>query len=103
MGGYDVRRYFPGDHGSVLITTRLSRLAQLGDSTQLKGVDEQQGKAIFQQWRGAELGEISAVYKFGLVLIGRSHGRGWQRAARSARRPSTRAGTGCFICPRDRA
>ncbi|KAL1835370.1 hypothetical protein VTJ49DRAFT_6917 [Mycothermus thermophilus] len=28
-GAYDVRRYLPGDHGSVLITTRLSRLAQL--------------------------------------------------------------------------
>ena len=31
-GVYDIRQYFPGDHGSVLITTRLSRLAQLGDS-----------------------------------------------------------------------
>jgi hypothetical protein len=61
---YDVRRYLPpGDHGSVLITTRLSRLAQLaqpGDSTQLKQVDEQLAKAIFQQWRGVELGEVSA-------------------------------------------
>lgn len=26
-GAYDVRRYLPGDHGSVLITTRLSWLA----------------------------------------------------------------------------
>ncbi|KAK3933659.1 hypothetical protein QBC46DRAFT_275340, partial [Diplogelasinospora grovesii] len=59
-GAYDVRQYLRGDHGSVLITTRLSRLAQLGDSTRLKRVDEQLGKAIFQQWRGAELDEISA-------------------------------------------
>ncbi len=60
-GAYDVRRYLPGDHGSVLITTRLSRLAQLGDSTRLRGVDEQLAKAIFQQWRGAEGGKVFAV------------------------------------------
>jgi hypothetical protein len=47
-GAYDVRRYLPGDYGSVLITTRLSRLAQLGQSTRLRGVDEQLAKAIFQ-------------------------------------------------------
>lgn len=75
-GAYDVRRYLPRDHGSVLITTRLSRLAQLGDSTQLRRVDGQQSKAIFQQWRGAELGEISAIYEFGPVLIDHSYGRG---------------------------
>ena len=60
-GAYDVRRYLPGDHGSVLITTRLSRLAQLGESTRLRGVDEQLAKAIFQQWRGAEGGKVFAV------------------------------------------
>ena len=70
---FDIGRYLPGDHGSALITTRLSRLAQLGDSKGLKKVDEELGKAIFQQWRGAELGEIFAVYKFGLMLIGCSH------------------------------
>jgi hypothetical protein len=75
-GAYDVRRYLPGDHGSVLITTRLSRLAQLGESTRLRGVDEQLAKAIFQQWRGAEGGEVSAAYEFGLVLIDHSYGRG---------------------------
>ncbi|KAL2258900.1 hypothetical protein VTK26DRAFT_7613 [Humicola hyalothermophila] len=48
-GAYDVRRYLPGDYGLVLITTRLSRLAQLGHSTRLKRVDEQQSRAIFQQ------------------------------------------------------
>jgi hypothetical protein len=55
-GGYDVRRYIPGDHGSVLITTRLSRLAQLGDSKQLQKVDKELGKAIFERWYGRELG-----------------------------------------------
>src|SRR5437762_7097032 len=49
IGGYDVRQYLPGDHGSVLITTRLARLVQLGDSKQLKKIDEELGKAIFKQ------------------------------------------------------
>jgi hypothetical protein len=56
-GAYDVRRYLAGDHGAVLVTTRLARLAQLGDSTCLTRAGEQLGKAIFEQWRGAELGE----------------------------------------------
>lgn len=60
-GAYDIRRYLPGDHGSVLVTTRLSRLAQLGKSTKLRGVDKQLAKAIFQQWCGAEGGEVSAA------------------------------------------
>jgi hypothetical protein len=68
-GVYDVRRYLPGDHGSVLMTTRLSRLAQLDESKWLKKVDEDLGKAIFQQWRGAELGKPLAIYEFGPKLI----------------------------------
>jgi len=78
-GAYDVARYLAGDHGSVLITTRLAQLAQLGNSTRLSRVDKQLSKAIFEQWRGAELGEIPpcqslASLNSGLVLIGRSHG-----------------------------
>ncbi|KAM7209870.1 HET domain containing protein [Rhypophila decipiens] len=65
-GAYDVRRYLPGDHGSVLITTRLSRLAQLGKSKRLRGVDEQLAKAIFQQWHGAE----GALDEAGRELLG---------------------------------
>lgn len=48
-GAFDVRQYLPGDHGSVLITTRLSRLAQLGNSKRLIKVDEELGKAILRQ------------------------------------------------------
>ncbi|KAK0741192.1 hypothetical protein B0T18DRAFT_419659 [Schizothecium vesticola] len=54
-GAYDIRRYLPGDHGSVLITTRLSRLTQLGDSKQLKKVDQELSKAIFEKWYGQDL------------------------------------------------
>jgi hypothetical protein len=60
-GGYDVRRYIPGDHGSVLITTRLSRLAQLGESKHLQKVDEELGKAIFERWYGRELGGLPVI------------------------------------------
>jgi hypothetical protein len=36
---YDVRRYFSGaDHGSILTTTRLARLEQLGAPQQLNKV-----------------------------------------------------------------
>jgi len=59
-GAYDVRKYLTADHGAVLITTRLTQLAQLGDAEQLKKVDEELARAIFQQWRGAELGKASA-------------------------------------------
>lgn len=64
-GAYDVRKYLPADHGSVLITTRLLRLAQLGDAKKLKKVDERLSKAIFQQWRGAELGTYAFSIQIG--------------------------------------
>ena len=48
---YDVKRYYSSaDHGAVLITTRLARLEQLGDSQQLGKVDRGQAQAIFQSW-----------------------------------------------------
>ncbi|CAK7240111.1 MAG: hypothetical protein STHCBS139747_001548 [Sporothrix thermara] len=51
-GVFDIRQYLPGDHGSVLITTRLSRLAQLGYAKHLDKADDALSKAIFEQWRG---------------------------------------------------
>jgi hypothetical protein len=51
LDAYDVTRYFSGsDHGSVLITTRLVRLEQLGESLQLGKVDNAQAQAIFESW-----------------------------------------------------
>ncbi|KAH6881069.1 hypothetical protein B0T10DRAFT_551364 [Thelonectria olida] len=55
-GAYDLRQYLPGDHGSVLVTTRLSRLAQLGESRQLAKADPVLGRAILEKWYGGELG-----------------------------------------------
>jgi hypothetical protein len=48
---YDVRRYMSGaDHGSVLVTTRLARLEELGDSQPLTKVSKEQAQAIFRSW-----------------------------------------------------
>ncbi|RXG41908.1 hypothetical protein VDGE_30596 [Verticillium dahliae] len=52
-----VKRYIPRDLGSVLVTTRVSRLAQLGDSCQLAKVYSSLGGAILKAWYGRELGE----------------------------------------------
>jgi hypothetical protein len=52
---YDVERYLPGsDHGYVLITTRLAKLAQLDEQPQQLGkVDKEQAQAIFKsRYRG---------------------------------------------------
>jgi hypothetical protein len=57
---YDVNQYFAGkQHGSVLITTRLAKLEQLGDSWQLCKVNLGQAREILQ-----------CLYK-------RSHGKSW--------------------------
>ena len=52
---YDVTRYFPGaDHGSVLITTQLANLEQLGGSWKLGRLSKEQTKAMFQsRYRGS--------------------------------------------------
>ncbi|KAI9783465.1 MAG: hypothetical protein M1816_001347 [Peltula sp. TS41687] len=53
LGAYDVTRYFfEADHGSVLITTRLAKLEQLGDSWGLNKVSKGQAQDIFQNWYG---------------------------------------------------
>ncbi|KUL82145.1 hypothetical protein ZTR_10702 [Talaromyces verruculosus] len=48
---YDVNNYIPEvDHGSILITTRLVNLQQLGESLHLDTVDMSQAQAIFRKW-----------------------------------------------------
>jgi hypothetical protein len=60
---YDVRLYLSGaDHGSVLITTRLARLKQLGDSQPLNKVDQQQARAILECWYKIEQGKSTWMY-----------------------------------------
>ncbi|KAH7008703.1 hypothetical protein EDB80DRAFT_751332 [Ilyonectria destructans] len=55
-GAYDLRCYLPGDHGAILVTTRLSRLAQLGESRRLAKVDLSLSRTIFGKWYGGKLG-----------------------------------------------
>lgn len=51
LNAYNVKSYFSGaDHGSVLITTRLARLGQLGESQPLGKVDKDQAQAILGNW-----------------------------------------------------
>ena len=46
---YDVQHYFSSAvHGSILITTRLAKLEQLGEPQQLGKVDKDQAEAIFR-------------------------------------------------------
>jgi hypothetical protein len=48
---YDMKCYLSGaDHGSVLVTTRLAKLEQLGESQEVGKVDRAQAKAIFESW-----------------------------------------------------
>jgi hypothetical protein len=59
---YDVMRYLSGaDHGSVLVTTRLARLEQLGESRQLGKVSEEQAQAIFESWYKEKYGKLRAA------------------------------------------
>ena len=46
------------DHGAVLITTRLAKLEQLGESQQLGKVNKNQAKAIFQSWYRRKYGKM---------------------------------------------
>lgn len=54
-GAHDIRRYLPGDHGSALITSRLAKLAQLGDSKRLAKVGSDLSRAIFHKWYGKDI------------------------------------------------
>ncbi|KAK1774869.1 hypothetical protein QBC45DRAFT_360957 [Copromyces sp. CBS 386.78] len=55
-GAYDIRKYYlRSDHGAVLITSRLSKLAQLGESKRIKRADLDLSKKIFEKWYRKEL------------------------------------------------
>ena len=53
---FDVEEYFPdADHGSLLITSRLEELRQLGSSHRLGGMNEDQGKRLVELRAGKTL------------------------------------------------
>jgi hypothetical protein len=56
---YDVTRYLSGaDHGSILITTRLAKLEQLGASQRLNKVDPNQARLLFENSYRKEYGKV---------------------------------------------
>ena len=60
---YDIKSYIPGvDHGSILITTRLTQLERLGESQEVKKVDDETAKAILSSWY--DLSYSKESYKF---------------------------------------
>lgn len=61
---FDVKEYFPtADQGSILITSRLASLSQLGLEMKLEPVDEEQGEIILQNSAGQSVkGEYNHQY-----------------------------------------
>jgi hypothetical protein len=61
---FDVTRYFPpADHGSILITTRISKIRQLGVDLKLSKVEEQQGIDILENCLGEKReGTLKSMY-----------------------------------------
>lgn len=54
-GAYDINQYFPGvDHGSLLITTRLFKMEQVGESSGVGIVDLDTSRRIYEKWNGSE-------------------------------------------------
>ena len=57
---YDISNYIPDvDHGSVLITTRLASLQQLGETLHLGSVNMSQARAIFRKWYNQDFGKAA--------------------------------------------
>jgi len=53
---FDVKEYFPtADQGSILITSRLMSLCQLGTDLKLEPVDKLQGSSIFENSLGRSM------------------------------------------------
>jgi hypothetical protein len=58
INAYNVSNYIPEvDQGSILITTRLTNLQQLGESLQLRTVDMDQAQTIFRKWYNQDFGK----------------------------------------------
>lgn len=58
-GGYDIKEFFPkADHGSILITSRLRRLMELGKSFPIERLTRKDASNLFLQNCGRSLSEI---------------------------------------------
>jgi hypothetical protein len=75
---YDINDYIPDvDHGSVLVTTRLTSLQQLGNSLHLESVDMSQARAIFQKWYNHDFGRIILYIYVGLGYCDSNFDANW--------------------------
>jgi hypothetical protein len=62
---YDVKQYLPtADHGSVLVTSRLSTLVAPQNSLRLTGVNRDQGRAILRAIGGKKISGMPTVYLY---------------------------------------
>jgi hypothetical protein len=59
LRAYDITRYFPAGHGSILVTTRRAQLAYLGDSNVLNKVNRDQAQDILEGRYGGAIGEAA--------------------------------------------
>jgi hypothetical protein len=58
---YDITRYFPrGDTGSIIITTRLSRLVSLGSQVHLRKLDILDSLLILEKYAGRSLKQVDS-------------------------------------------
>lgn len=65
---YNVSNYIPEvDQGSILITTRLANLQQLGESLQLGTVDMSQARAMFRKWYNQDFGKVAPCTYLGVA------------------------------------
>ena len=70
LNAYNVTCYLPrADHGSVLITTRLANLEQLGESWRLGRLSKEQTEAIFQSRYGGSCGKIYRSRSYLLTIF----------------------------------
>jgi hypothetical protein len=66
---FDVEAYFPrADQGSILITTRLSRLEKIGNCLKLARMSEDQGKSLLEEKAGRPLEGMPKVAFFQEIL-----------------------------------
>ena len=71
---YDIEQYLPdADHGSILITTRLARMEQLGESQEVKKVNSDTAQAILKSWckrsYGKYAGSMEISYYVCLLIL----------------------------------
>ena len=62
---YDIEQYIPNSNrGSILVTTRLARIEQLGESLDVSRLAEEGAQQMLQSWCGTRFSELIAIILF---------------------------------------